>query len=202
STRAVPGAALLPGAAGRERAARAERRELDGRLDGWFRLAGGKRQGAIGTIEGETTERLVRTACDAGVPIVGILASSGADVTEGVAALHAWGRVARALSEASGCVPVVLSAVGPCVSGPSLLLGLADAVVMTADAFAYVSGPSTVAAMTGRTLDHGDLGGAEVHRLRSGVATLAVDDEDAMTWAVADLLAYLPSNNCEAPPVY
>ena len=192
----------MPVATGREGAARAELRELDGRLVGWFRLEGGKRRGALGTTEGETIERLVRTACDAGVPVVGVLATSGADLTEGVASLHAWGRVARALAEASGVVPVVLGVVGPCVSGPSLLLGLADAVVMTADAFAYVSGPSTVAAMTGRTLDHGELGGAEVHRLRSGVATLAVDDEDAMTWAVADLLAYLPSNNCEAPPVY
>jgi propionyl-CoA carboxylase beta chain len=32
------------------------------------------------------------------------------------------------------------------------------------------------------------------------VATLVVEDEDAATWAVADLLSYLPSNNCEAPP--
>jgi acetyl-CoA carboxylase carboxyltransferase component len=34
------------------------------------------------------------------------------------------------------------------------------------------------------------------------VASLVVDDEDAITWAVADLLSYLPSNNCEAPPAY
>ena len=195
-------APLMPVAAGREGAARAELRELEGRLVGWFRLAGGKRRGAIGPTEGETIERLVRTACDAGVPVVGVLATSGADLTEGVSSLHAWGRVARALAEASGVVPVVLCVVGPCVSGPSLVLGLADAVVMTADAFAYVSGPSTVAAMTGRQLDHGELGGADVHRLRSGVATLVVEDEDAATWAAADLLAYVPSNNCEAPPAY
>jgi acetyl-CoA carboxylase carboxyltransferase component len=142
----------------------------------------------------------VRSACDAGVPIVGVLATSGADLTEGVASLHAWGRVARAISEASGVVPVVLCVVGPCVSGPSLLLGLADAVVMTAGAFAYVSGPSAVAAMTGRVLSHDDLGGSAAHGPRSGVATLVVDDEDSAMWAVADLLAYLPSNNCEAPP--
>ena len=198
----VLGAPLLPVAAGREGAARGELCELDGRLVGWFRLEGGKRRGAIGPTEGETIERLVRTACDAGVPIVGVLATSGADLTQGVASLHAWGRVARALADASGVVPVVLCVTGPCVSGPSLLLGLADAVMMTADAFAYVSGPSTVTAMTGLVLDHGDLGGSEVHRLRSGVATLVVDDEDALMWAVADLLSYLPSNNCEASPVY
>ena len=192
----------MPVAAGREGAARAELRELDGRLVGWFRLEGGKRRGAIGTTEGETIERLVRSACDAGVPVVGVLATSGADLTEGVASLHAWGRVARALADASGLVPIVLCVVGPCVSGPSLLLGLADAVVMTADAFAYVSGPSAVAGMTGQVLDHAELGGAHGHRFRSGVATLVVDDGDAATWAVADLLSYLPSNNCDMPPAY
>ena len=196
------GSPLMPVAAGRDGAARAELRELDGRLVGWFRLEGGKRRGALGPIEGDTIERLVRNACDAGVPIVGLLATSGADLTEGVASLHAWGRVARALSGASGTVPIVLCVVGPCVSGPSLLLGLADAVVMTADAFAYVSGPSPVAAMTGRVLTHDELGGSDAHRLRSGVAALVVDDEDAATWAVADLLSYLPPNNCDAPPTY
>jgi acetyl-CoA carboxylase carboxyltransferase component len=180
----------------------AELRELDGRLVGWFRLEGGKRRGAVGPTEGETIERLVRTACDAGVPVVGVLATSGADLTEGVASLHAWGRVARALAEASGVVPVVLAVIGPCVSGPSLLLGLADAVVMTGDAFAYVSGPSAVAAMTGRVLDHADLGGTNVHAFDTGVAALTAEDEDAAVWAVADLLSFLPSNNLDEPPAY
>ncbi|MBV8159493.1 MAG: methylmalonyl-CoA carboxyltransferase [Acidimicrobiia bacterium] len=199
---ALLGAPLMPVAADRQGAARAELRELDGRLVGWFRLEGGKRRGAIGPGEGETITRLVGAACDAGVPIVGVLATSGADLTEGVASLHAWGTVARALSNASGAVPVVLCGVGPCVSGPSLLMGLADAVVMTSDAFAYVSGPATVTAMTGQILGHHALGGSDVHRLRSGVAALVVEDEDALMWAVSDLLSYLPSNNCEAPPIY
>ena len=57
------------------------------------------------------------------MPIVGRIATSGADVAEGVAALHAWGRVAKALADASGVVPIVLVLVGPAVSGPALLLG-------------------------------------------------------------------------------
>jgi acetyl-CoA carboxylase carboxyltransferase component len=198
---AVIGQTLRPVAAGRDGAARAELRELDGRMVGWFRLEGGKRRGAVGPVEGDVIERLVTSACDAGVPVVGVLATSGADLTEGVAALHAWGRVAATLAGASGVVPVVLVVIGPCVSGPSLLLGLADAVVMTADAFAYVSGPAAVAGMTGQTLTHAELGGAGVHR-SSGVAALVVDDENAAEWAVADLLSFLPANNMEEPPAF
>ena len=65
------------------------------------------------------------------------VATSGADVHEGIASLVAWGRVAKALTDASGTVPVILTVFGPCVGGPALLLGLADHVVMTAEAYAY-----------------------------------------------------------------
>ena len=42
---------------------------------------------------------------------------------------------------APGVVPVIFAVTGPAVSGPALLLGLADHVVMTEDAYAFVSGP-------------------------------------------------------------
>jgi acetyl-CoA carboxylase carboxyltransferase component len=195
---------LLSVAACRGGAVEAEIRAVDdlgGRSVAWFRLAGGKHHGAIGTVEGETLERLVHAAVDGGMPVLGVIDSSGADMTEGVSALHAWGKVARALAGASGMVPVVLVVVGPCVSGPALLLGLADVVVMTAGAFAYVSGPDAVERMTAVALSHEALGGASVHAGRSGVAALVADNEDDAVLAALDVLAFLPANNIEAPLV-
>ncbi len=168
---------------------------------GMFRLEGGKRRGAIGPAEGETVAALVRESVDAGLPIVGVLASSGADVSQGVASLHAWGGIAAALARASGVVPVVLCVTGPCVSGPALLLGLADVVVMTTDAFAYVSGPGAVERFTGIATSHDALGGASVHAFRSGVASLVAGDEDDALGLAAEVLAFLPANNAEAPPI-
>ena len=49
-------------------------------------------------------------------------------------------------------MPVALAVTGPAVSGPALLLGLADLVSMTNDAFAYLSGPDAVAGWTGAEL--------------------------------------------------
>ena len=195
---------MLALAARRGGAVDAEIREVDalgGRRVAWFRLAGGKHHGAIGTTEGETLAQLATTAVDAGLPVIGIIDSSGADVTEGVAALAAWGEVARALVAASGTVPVVLVVVGPCVSGPALLLGLADVVIMTADAFAYVSGPASVRRTTAVDLSHEALGGSFVHVARSGVAALVAADEDDAVSAALDVLAYLPSNNLQEPPL-
>ena len=182
-------------------AASAELRWLDGRLVSWFRLVGGKHHGALGPVEGGTIVTAVEMAHDLGIPLVGVLDSSGADVHEGVASLHAWGLVARQLASASGMVPTVLVVVGASISGPALLLGVADLVVMTEDSFAYVTGPASVTAFTGIDITHEDLGGARsVHRTQTGVAALFVDDEDAAMDAVADVLSYLPANNLEEPP--
>ncbi|HEU5447602.1 MAG TPA: carboxyl transferase domain-containing protein, partial [Acidimicrobiia bacterium] len=191
----------LPVAGRASTAATATLRRLEGRDVALFRLDGGKHRGAIGPAEGVAIERIVTVATELGLPIVGVLATSGADIHEGVASLHAWGRVARQVSRASGVVPIVFAVVGPCTSGPALMLGLADHVVMTPDAFAYVSGPEAVAEFTGVQIDRVRLGGGPVHDSRTGVASLvAADEEDAML-AVADLLSYLPANHLLDPPV-
>ncbi len=175
-TPALWGGTPLPIEGRRSDAATASLTTLDDRAVVAFRISDGKHVGAIGPPEGATIERAVRMAVEVGVPVVGTIASSGADVAEGVASLHAWGQVARALASASGLVPTVLVVVGPCVSGPALLLGIADLTVMTTDAFAYVSGPDTVRAFTGIGLDHRQLGGAPLHEQRSGVASLVAHD--------------------------
>jgi acetyl-CoA carboxylase carboxyltransferase component len=173
----------------------------DGRLVSTFHLEGGPHVGAIGPPEGQVLERAVRQAADLGIPVFGTIASSGADVLEGVASLHAWGRVAKVLADASGVVPTVLSVTGPAVSGPALLLGLADVAVMTDESFAYVSGPDTVRAFTGIDLDHRTLGGVSVHDRRSGVATVVVPDAAAALEVGWALLEYLPPNHLEDPPI-
>ena len=200
---AMQGAEARPGlrvAAGRPSAATAEITELDGRTVAVFRLGGGEHRGALGPSEGLTIERLVEVASDLGVPILGIVTTSGADVGHGLAALHAWGRVARALSKASGVVPVAIVVTGPCVSGPALLLGVADIVIMTATAFAYVSGPRAVQGFTAQEVSHPELGGADVHALRTGVAWTVEEDEDAAVDAALHALSYFPANNYEEPP--
>jgi acetyl-CoA carboxylase carboxyltransferase component len=190
----------VPVGARRAAAADAQLTELDGRPVSLFRLDGGKHRGAIGSAEGEVLGRAVRLATDLGIPVVGVVATSGADVEEGVAALHAWGSAARALAAASGVVPTVLVVIGPAVSGPALLLGLVDVAVLTADAFAYVTAPDTITAFTGVPVDRETLGGVAVHQRRSGVASLVVDDEDHAMDAVRDILGYLPGSSLDDPP--
>jgi acetyl-CoA carboxylase carboxyltransferase component len=158
------------------------------------------RRGALSEADGLTFAQAAAHADRNGLPLLGVLSSSGADVHDGVAALHGWGTAARALATCSGRVPVLLAAVGPVLSGPALLLGLADHVVMTEDAYAFVSGPRMVETFTGESVAAAELGGAGVHAASTGVAALVVPDRDAALEALADLLVYLPSNVDEEAP--
>jgi acetyl-CoA carboxylase carboxyltransferase component len=193
---------LLAIAAHRPDNVEADIRVLGGEEVAYFRLAGGARRGAIGVDEGRTICALVDKAVAIGVPVVGVMATSGSDVTQGVASLHAWGGIAAALTRASGVVPVVLVVVGPCVAGPALLLGLADVVVMTEDAVATMGSPAAVREITGRSVSAVDLGGAAVHRTCSGVAALTADDEASALEAVVHVLCFLPSNNLAEPTIW
>ena len=175
---------------------------ITGRRVVLVRVAEESRRGALSASDSETIAAGARMALGMRLPVVVVMASSGADVFEGVAALDGWGRAAKALSDCSGVVPVVLVAYGLAVSGPALLLGMADLVVMTPEAVAYVSGPTSVAEMTGLHLLPEQLGGQRVHARSTGVAALLAEDTDRALDVVDDVLAYLPDHVDDEPPAW
>ena len=136
---------------------------------------------------------------DVGLPVVLVLSSAGADIIEGMPALDAWGRVAAALASCSGRVPTIAVVDGPAVSGPALLLGLADFTVMTETSYAFVNGPVMVEEFTGVGIDVDELGGATTHARYTGVATMVVADRDTAIGAVENLLEYLPDSTDAEP---
>ncbi len=182
-------------------AVRAEIQIVDGRRVVWIDIAGGRRHGAIGLRGAETAIRGVRLATRHQIPIVIVLDSGGADVSEGISALHGWGLLAKAIVDASGAVPILFGVAGACVSGPSLLLGIADIAVMATNAFAYVSGPGDTAAVTGEIVNRTELGGAVVHSRDSGVTCAIVDSPEDLHTFIELVLSYLPSNSLSEPPV-
>ena len=159
-----------------------------------------QRRGAIADADSSTMGAAAQLALDIRLPLVGILATSGADVHAGVAGLHGWGTAARAVAACSGVIPVVLAVVGPALSGPALILGMADVVIMSRDAMAYVSGPAMVAQMTGLRLSPSELGGSRVHSRLTGVAALEVNTAAEAEQAVSEVIGYLPDHtDAEAP---
>ena len=134
----------------------------------------------------------LRTALDELIPIVLVVNSSGADIAEGVAPLHGWGVAARLLTKCSGRVPTFAIVDGPAVSGPALLLGLVDFVVMTSTSYAFVNGPLIIRQFTGVEISKDELGSASTMERSAGLATAVVGNRDEGRDMIKAILSYLP----------
>ncbi len=178
----------------------ADVRDFNDRQVVWVDVDSASRVGALSSDSSLKLETAAETARTKGFPLIVIMRSSGADIVEGFAALHGWGRAARALTDCSGIVPIIMIVDGPAVSGPALLLGIADHVVMTTDSYAFVSGPAMVAEFTGVSMNNDELGGAASHARYSGAASLVATSLETAIEMAGQLLSYLPQHNDEEPP--
>lgn len=179
---------------------RAELTEVDGRTVVLFHVEG-RLPDSSGAAEAEVVVRALELAAQLGCPVLGIVESVAVDPgTGGLDALVAWGRVAHRAVRLSGVVPLLLAVTGPVHGSLSPLLGLADHVVFTREATAYINGPGPVAQVTGLSTDPGRLGGGQVHATLTGLAALVVDTPGDAFLALADLLAHLPDNHLDEPP--
>jgi len=168
-------------------------------------LAGGRRvvwaeaqdtvhKGALSSAASGVLRNAAIMAREKRLPLVLALASSGAEIREGVSALHGWGEAAHEITKCSGVVPTIAIVDGPAVSGPALLIGLCDMVIMTNDSFAFVSGPTMVAQMTGVEVSNEELGGTDIHSRQSGVANLVASDMAHAVELLNEVLRYLPNH--------
>ena len=182
-TRKVPGAATA-----------AVRSLASGRRVVWAEVQDTVHKGALTSAASGVLRNAAVMAREKRLPLVLALASSGAEIREGVSALHGWGEAAREITECSGVVPTVAIVDGPAVSGPALLIGLCDLVIMTNRSFAFVSGPTMVVQMTGVEVSNEELGGTDIHSRQSGVANLVANDMPHATELLDEVLRYLPDH--------
>src|SRR3546814_12503123 len=103
---------LIPVAADHPGSLAAELTTIDGREVVLVEIADETRRGAICEADGHTFAAAIDHALHAGLPLLGILSSSGSDVNAGVAALHGWGTAARDMGRCSGRIPGVQCGTG------------------------------------------------------------------------------------------
>ncbi len=178
----------------------AEVRTIDGRTAVWVEFETGDDAIRLSSHDSAAIEVAARAALDQRLPLVIVISTAGVDIVEGVAALHAWGRVSAAVAACSGVVPTFAVVDGPAVSGPALLLGVVDITIMTESSSAFVNGPVMVEQFTGISIDVEELGGADNHARYTGVPSMVVSDRAEADEVVVELLAYVPSSVDEEPP--
>jgi acetyl-CoA carboxylase carboxyltransferase component len=157
--------------------------------------------GSLGAAHAAKIHKIMDLALAAGAPLIGLNDSGGARIQEGVMALDGYGGIFRRHVEASGVIPQISVILGPCAGGAAYSPALTDFTFMVRDtAQMYLTGPDVVESVTGERVTHAELGGADVHAERSGVATFIHDDEESCLEDVRYLVSLLPSNNLELPP--
>ncbi len=158
--------------------------------------------GSLAEQHGRKICKIMDTAMKIGTPVIGLNDSGGARVQEGVSSLGAYADIFLRNTLASGVVPQISVIMGPSAGGAVYSPAITDFIIMVKhSSYMFVTGPKVVKTVTHETLTSEELGGAEVHSSKSGVAHfVAENDIDAMN-IVKKLLSFIPQNNAEEVPI-
>lgn len=157
--------------------------------------------GALGEVFARKVCKIMDLAKQAGCPVIGLNESGGARIQEGVASLAGYADIFYRNVAASGVVPQISVIYGPCAGGAVYSPAVTDFTIMVrSQSYMFITGPEIVRTVTGEEVSFEQLGGADIHNEKSGVAHFLAADEDDSFWLVRNLLSYLPANNLETAP--
>jgi propionyl-CoA carboxylase beta chain len=157
-----------------------------------------------GSLSGAHSEKICKImdrALEVGCPVVGLNDSGGARIQEGVVSLAGYADIFLRNTLASGVVPQVSVIMGPCAGGAVYSPAITDFIFMVKDtSYMFITGPDVIRTATHQEVTREDLGGAQAHSQKSGVAHFIYDTEEATLRAVRELLGFLPLSNAGDPP--
>ncbi|KAJ2901059.1 hypothetical protein IWW38_000024 [Coemansia aciculifera] len=144
--------------------------------------------------------KIMDRALQVGAPVVGLNDSGGARIQEGVDSLAGYCEIFQRNVLASGVIPQISLIMGPCAGGAVYSPALTDFTFMVrGTSYLFVTGPDVVKAVTNETVTQEELGGAQPHTRKSGVAHDAFDNDVVALASTRELLSYLPQSNREPP---
>ena len=109
--------------------------------------------GSLGEAHADTIVRVMQLAGRAGAPVIGFVASGGARMDDGIAALGGYGRIFRESVRLSGQVPQISVITGVSAGGGAYSPALTDFVVMTEGSAMFLTGPGVVREVMGEDVD-------------------------------------------------
>ncbi|MDY7103958.1 MAG: acyl-CoA carboxylase subunit beta [Actinomycetota bacterium] len=162
--------------------------------------------GSWGARTVEKIIRLTETALRDELPVVWLVDSAGARITDQVQLFpgrRGAGRIFYNQVRLSGRVPQVCCLFGPSAAGGAYIPSFCDIVIMVeANASMYLGSPRMAEMVIGEVATLEEMGGARMHATVSGCGdNLASDDHDAIDQARA-WLTYFPRCFREDPPTY
>ena len=157
--------------------------------------------GSLGEAHSQKISKVMDHAVRVGSPIVGLNDSGGARIQEGVDALAAYGEIFNRNVHASGVVPQISCIMGPCAGGAVYSPAMTDFTFMVENSsYMFVTGPNVVKTVIHHDISFDDLGGAQIHGEKSGVAHFVMPNDILCLREVRQLINHLPSNNRQTAP--
>lgn len=157
--------------------------------------------GSLGYVHAKKISKIQEMALKMGSPIIGMMDSGGARIQEGVASLSGYASIFHNIISSSGIIPQISVIMGPAAGGAVYSPALTDFVFMVNHtSYMFVTGPNVVKEVLNEDVTFDELGGAQIHAQKSGVAHMIYDDEENTILALKKFLSYIPSNNVENPP--
>ncbi len=154
--------------------------------------------GSLGEMHARKICKVLDMAMKMGAPIICMNDSGGARIQEGIDALGGYGEIFIRNTKASGVIPQISAIMGPCAGGAVYSPAITDFIFMVKDTSKmFVTGPQVIKAVTGEDVSAEELGGAETHNTKSGVAHFMAENEEECLQQIRRLLSFLPSNNLE-----
>jgi acetyl-CoA carboxylase carboxyltransferase component len=154
--------------------------------------------GSWGARTVEKIIRIIERAYGTGVPMIYLVDSAGARITDQVDLFpgrRGAGKIFHTQVRASGSIPQVCALFGPSAAGGAYIPAFCDVVVMVdGNASMYLGSDRMVEMVTGEKTTLEAMGGARVHCTESGVGHFLVTSEQEALDTVARYLSYLPSN--------
>ncbi|MBT3550682.1 MAG: acyl-CoA carboxylase subunit beta [Rhodospirillaceae bacterium] len=158
--------------------------------------------GSLSETHAEKICKIMDQAMRVGAPVIGINDSGGARIQEGVSSLAGYGDVFQRNVMASGVVPQISMVMGPCAGGAVYSPATTDFIFMVKDtSYMFVTGPDVVRTVTHEEVTQEQLGGANTHTTKSGVADTAFDNDVDAIEQVRRFMDFLPSSNREMSPL-
>ncbi|MGH3991708.1 MAG: acyl-CoA carboxylase subunit beta, partial [Pseudonocardiaceae bacterium] len=160
--------------------------------------------GSWGARTVEKIIRIIEKAYATGVPMIYLVDSAGARITDQVQLFpgrRGAGRIFWNQVRASGSIPQACALFGPSAAGGAYIPAFCDIVAMVdGNASMYLGSDRMVEMVTGEKTTLEEMGGAKVHCTQSGVGHFLCKSEDEALQVVARYLSFLPSNWQGAPP--
>jgi len=158
--------------------------------------------GTLSLAHADKIIKIMDLAGEVGVPIIGLNDSGGARIQEGVGSLGGYAEIFLRNVMMSGVVPQISAVMGPCAGGAVYSPVMTDFIFMVrGTSYMFITGPDVVKAVTHEDVTFEELGGADIHAERSGIAHFVYDDDESCLAEMRRLFTYLPLNNLEDPPL-